>query len=428
MTELADAKVHNITECGDNKLPDIEITLRFNQMKRILGIEIPNEKCIQILENLGFKYLGKNDFSAKFLVPGYRVNDVTREIDLIEEIARINGYDKIEPTLPKKTQSVEISNEIKTLDLINKVFIGQGFNEAVTSSLIGKPLLDWIGASYDDKKSVKVSNPQSDEYTMLRQDFLPSIIQTVKYNFDQGQKNFWIYEIGKTYEFNGVINEKNSGVEEKRMLSGTITGDISKGKWHNSQKADFYALKGVIEDLFSKLNLENRVIYEHAEDSSYFHPGRSTKIRFLGKNPVTLGVFGELHPDINERCKLAQLVYVFEINLEEILKSLNYAIPKYKQLPLYPAVNRDIAFIIPKSIYHNDIAQTIKKSASNELFKGAEIFDIYEGTNIPKESKSLAYRITLQDSSATLTDERVNVEMDKIRAGLKKAYSEIDFR
>jgi len=290
-------------------------------------------------------------------------------------------------------------------------------------------LLDWIGISYDDAKAVKVSNPQSDDYTMLRQNLIPSVLQTIKYNFDQGQKNIWIYEIGKTYEFNGISGRKNTGVEEKRILSGAITGDISHGKWdNNSLKTDFYTLKGIIENLFGKLNLESRILYQPLKDEPYYHPGRSAEIKLLGKNPVSFGVFGEIHPDINEKCKLAQPVYVFEINLEEILKSLNYTTSKYKQLPLYPAVYRDISFIIPKNISYCDIVQIIKKSASNEIFKGSEIFDIYEGANIPEDSKSFMYRITLQDNNGTLTDERVNAEMDKIRAGLKKAYSEIIFR
>ncbi|OGI00798.1 MAG: phenylalanine--tRNA ligase subunit beta [Candidatus Melainabacteria bacterium GWF2_32_7] len=427
LVELADAKICGISETGDNKLPDIEITLRFNQIKRILGIEIPGNKCIQISEHLGFELLGKNDFSAKFLVPSYRVNDVTREIDLIEEIGRIYGYDKIEPTLPRKTQASEISKETETINHINKLLLSSGLNEIVTSSLTGTPLLNWIGMNYNDNEAVKVSNPQSDEYTMLRQSLVPSIVQIVKYNFDQGQKNIWIYEIGKTFFLKGIPDQRNSGVEENRIISGAITGNVASSKWHNPQETDFYTLKGIVESLIKDLGLENRVEYHPVSNISYLHPGRTSEIRLLGKTPVSFGTFGELHPDTMEKCKLAQPVYIFEIDLEKVLSNITYTAPRYKELPLYPAVYRDIAFIIPQNISYQDIAKTIKKVSSN-LFKKADIFDVYQGKHVPEGSKSLACRITLQDPNTTLTDEKIDVEISRIKEGLKKAYSDINFR
>lgn len=427
LVELADAKICGISETGDNKLPDIEITLRFSQIKRIMGIEIPGNKCIEILEHLGFELLGKNDFSAKFLVPSYRTNDVTREIDLIEEIGRIHGYDKIEPTLPKKTQAPEISNETITLCKINNILLGKGLNEVVTSSLVGLPILNWVGMSHKDNEAVKVSNPQSEEHTMLRQSMVPSMIQVVKYNFDQGQKNIWIYEIGKTFYLQATPDDVNSGVTESRILAGALTGNIASGKWQAKTETDFYTLKGIVETILRDLNIENRVEYKPITDVTYLHPGRSAEILLLGKTPTSLGIFGELHPDTIERCKLTQPVYLFEINLEKLLANLVYTTPRYKELPLYPAVQRDTAFIIPQSISHQDIARTIKKVSSN-LFKKSEIFDVYQGKHVPEGAKSLAFRITLQDPEATLTDEKVDSEIAKIKEGLKKTYPDINFR
>ncbi|MDD3014554.1 MAG: phenylalanine--tRNA ligase subunit beta [Candidatus Gastranaerophilales bacterium] len=427
MTELAGAKVSGIAETGNNKLPDIEIILRFNQIKRILGIDIPVYRCIEVLENLGFELLGRNDFSAKFLVPSYRANDITREIDLIEEIARIHGYDKIEPTLPRKTQSAEISPETKTINKVHDFFIGSGFNEIVTSSLVGEPLLNWVGLDYEKNQAVKVSNPQSDDYTMLRQNLVPSIVQVVKYNFDQGQKNFWIYEIGKTFFYNGKSDKKNTGVEEKRVICGAITGDINSGKWHNNKNIDFYTLKGSMEALLKELKLDGRIEYIATPDVSYLHPGRSAQITLMHKNPVSFGYFGEIHPDLLERCKLIQPVYIFEIDFEKVLSFMTYSVSKYRQLPLYPSVYRDTAFIISQKVSHQDIVKAIKKASSN-LFKNVEIFDVYQGKNIPEGSKSLAYRITLLDPEATLTDDKVDAEINKIKEGLKKTYPDINFR
>ena len=426
MAELADARVEGFIETGSNKLPDIEIILRFSQVKRILGIDIPDYRCIEILENLGFELLGRNDFSTKFLVPSYRINDVTREIDLIEEIARINGYDKIEPTLPRKTQAPEISQETVIINKVNQIFVGKGFKEIITSSLIGKPLLNWIGFVYDEEKAVRVANPQSDEHTMLRQNLVPSVLQVIKHNFDQGQKNLWLFETGKTYKIVGEPNAKTSSVEETRVIAGAVTGSIQQGIWHETEKVDFYTVKGIAETLFKELGIESRVEYRPVSDVAWLHPGRAAEVVLLGKGMPRIGLIGQLHPETEEKCKLNQNVYVFEINLEDILANLSTQVTKYRQLPQYPSVQRDLAFIVSKSTSHQDIEKLIKKSSSN-LFKSSQIFDVYEGKNIPEGHKSVAYRITFQDPEATLTDERVDAEMSKIREGLKKLPA-ISFR
>lgn len=427
MQELANAKISGIAETGNNKLDDIEVTLRFSQVTKILGIEIPNDICIQILEKLGFKELGSNGFSAKFLVPSYRVNDVTREIDLIEEIGRIHGYDKIEPTLPAKTVPSELSEEIQIINQIHNLFLGNGFNEAITSSLIGEPLLSWIGIDYNKEQAVKVTNPQSDDYTMLRQNLIPSIAHVVKYNLSQGQKNVWIYEIGKVFHFNSTPDEKSSGVEENRYIAGAITGCINSGKWHLSEEPDFYTLKGIIESIFKLVKLDNRIEYAPLSDTSYLHPGRAAEIKLLGKNKVSLGKFGEINPNTKEKCKISQPLYIFELNLDAILANMNHSTVKFKQLSAYPAVTRDIAFIIPQANTHLEITKAIKKSSSN-LLKDIEIFDVYQGEHIPEGAKSVAYRLTLQDTSSTLTDEKIDSEIVKVRAGLKKAFPEINYR
>lgn len=427
MEEYAGAKIDGIVETGDNKLSDIDITLRFSEIKRILGAEIPQPKCVEILENLGFETLGQNTFSAKFRVPSFRANDVTREIDLIEEISRINGYDRIESSLPSKTIIAEISEETQYIKKIHNIFTGKGFNEIVTSSLTGEPLLKWIGIDYIKDKAIKVSNPQSDEYTMLRQSLIPSIAQVIKYNFDQGQKDLQIYEIGKTYIFKGNSDIKNTGTTEKRILAGAITGNSSSALWKTAAKTDFYTLKGIIENLIKEFKLENRTEYVPASDVSYLHPGRAAQIKLLGKEHMALGSIGELHPNTAQNCKINQPVYLFEIDLDLLLENTSHSIAKHKETPHYPAVKRDIAFITPESVSYQELLKIIKKSSS-KLFKKADIFDLYQGEHVPEGSKSVAFRITLQNPEATLVDEVIDSEVACIKNGLKKAYSEISFR
>ena len=428
LVDLADAKVDGIVETGNNKLPEIDITLRFAQIKRILGSEIPVEKCVEIAENLGFELLGKNEIAAKFKVPSFRRNDVYREIDLIEEISRIYGYDKISPSLPKNTQSPEIRDEEKILKKVNALFRGKGFMEAVTSSLVGEPIYKEYSVNFEDEKAVKVCNPQSEEHTMLRQSMIPSIMNVVKNNIANGQKNLWIYELGRTYFIQKPADEKETGVVENRMIAGALTGDIDNEKWIKKPVLDFYSVKGVIQNLLDLLGLENRVQFRECKDKDFLHPGKSAKLVMLGKQPLEVGFFGEVHPLLKDKLKFQQNVYLFEINLEELLKAVHLSTVRYKKLSLFPEVQRDLAFIVPETISHEDIAKIIKKSVKSNLFNGEELFDVYQGEHIQDGFKSMAFRIKMQDKDATLTDETVEEQMTSIRNNLKKSFAELSFR
>lgn len=428
LVDLADAKVDGIVETGNNKLPEIDITLRFAQIKRILGSEIPVEKCVEIAENLGFELLGKNEIAAKFKVPSFRRNDVYREIDLIEEISRIYGYDKISPSLPKNTQSPEIRDEEKILKKVNAMFRGKGFMEAVTSSLVGEPIYKEYSVNFEDAKAVKVCNPQSEEHTMLRQSMIPSIMNVVKNNIANGQKNLWIYELGRTYFIEKPADEKETGVVENRMIAGAMTGDIENDKWIKKPVMDFFSVKGIIQNLLEMLGLENRIQFRECKDKDFLHPGKSAKLVMLGKQPLEVGFFGEVHPLLKDKLKFQQNVYLFEINLEELLKAVHVSTVRYKKLSLFPEVQRDLAFIVPESVSHEDIAKIIKKSVKSNLFNGEELFDVYQGEHIQDGFKSMAFRIKMQDKDATLTDETVEEQMNSVRNNLKKAFTELSFR
>jgi len=428
LAELADAKVVAIVEDGENEIEKTQITLRFAQIKRILGCEIEGDKCVSILEKLGFTVLGKNENAAKFEVPSFRANDVTREIDLIEEISRINGFDKISPTLPSKNQSPIITVEEQALKKINSTLLASGLNEIITTSLIGEPLLKQFSLSYDEEKAVKVENAQSEEYTMLRQTLIANVLNCMKYNYDNGQKSFWAYEIGKAYFKNAPADHKNSGVDEIKMLSGIITGDIENSKWQAGNKIDFYTLKGIFENLFNELGIQNRIQFKVCEGVNTLHPYRSAKIVMLGKNLLELGYFGQLHPILKDKMKLNQDAFLFEINLDEIIKAINTSTVRYKKLPQFPEVQRDLAFVVPDAVSFDELQKIVKKSVQQNLFKGCEVFDIYKGENIEQGFKSVAFRVKMQDEQATLTDEIVDAQMKSVRAGLEKAFEGITLR
>lgn len=434
LTEYADAEIEGIVEAGSNKSERIEITLRYPQIKRVLGCEIAPEKCISILENLGFKKLGGNDSAAKFLVPSFRVCDVTREIDLIEEIARINGYDKITPTLPNKTQTPEISLEERVLKKINNLMLSAGLNEIVTSSLIGKPLLDRFMLEYIDEKAVKVQNSASEDYTMLRQSMAPSVLNVMKSNYDNGQKVYWAYEMGKTYTIETPADEKNSGVVESKVLAGILTGEVENSKWQVKTLTDFYSLKGIFEQLFKELGVERRIKFAPCDDcegipgDSLLHPYRSAKIQLLGKKPLVIGYIGQIHPILKDKMKLNQEAYLFELNIDEIIGAVKEVVPRFKKLPQFPEVRRDLAFVINQEVTFDDIQRVIKGAVQQNIFKGSEVFDVYQGEHIQEGCKSVAFRIKMQDENATLTDELIDKQMNSVRDKLKKTYADIAFR
>lgn len=422
LAQLAEAKIVGMVEDGENELEKAQITLRFSQVERILGCRIENSRCISILEKLGFKLLGKNESAAKFEVPSFRANDVTREIDLIEEIARINGYDKIAPTLPAKNQAAVISDEEKILKQVNSTLLASGLNEIITTSLIGEPLLKQFSLSYDKEKAVFVENPQSEEYTMLRQTLIANVLHCLKYNYDNGQKNFWAYEIGKIYLKNRPADGKNSGVDESKTLSGCLTGEIQASQWGvNGAKLDFFTLKGIFENLFNELGISNRVQFKACDNVDVLHPYRSAKLVMLGKTPIELGFFGQLHPILKDKLKLNQDAFLFEVNLEEIIKAVNLSTARYKKLPQFPEVQRDLSFVVPESISYDELQKVVKKAVQSNLFKGCEVFDVYKGENIKEGFKSIAFRVKMQDENATLTDEIVDAQMKSVQASLQKA-------
>jgi phenylalanyl-tRNA synthetase beta chain len=434
LVEYADAEVVGVVEDGENKLEPIEITLRYAQIKRILGCEIAPERCINILENLGFKKLGGNDAAAKFLVPSFRAYDVTREIDLIEEIARINGYDKISPTLPSKAQTPTITLEEKVINKVNEIMLSAGLNEIQTSSLIGKPLLDKFKITYDDENAVKVLNAASEDYAMLRQTLAASVLNCMKYNFDNGQKNFWAYEIGKTYIKTAPADEKSTGVKETRVLEGVLTGEIQNSKWQVKTTVDFYTVKGILENLFKELDVLRRIKIVPIEKTDLInthkalHPYRTAVIMLLGKRPLPIGYFGQVHPTLIDKLKLNQNAFLFKVDLTELIGAVKESVPRFKHIPQYPEVRRDIAFIINDEVSFDDIQKVIKGSVKQNIFKGSEIFDVYQGEHVEDGFKSVAFRIKMQDENATLTDEIIEQQMTSVREKLQKTYAQISFR
>lgn len=434
LEKYADAEFIGIAEAGQNKLEPIDITLRFAQIKRILGCEIESSRCLSILENLGFTVLGKNEAAARIEVPSFRANDVTRETDLIEEIARINGYDKISPTLPNKSNSAEISTAERVISKVHKLMMGCGLNELATSSLIGEPLLRQFNISYDKENAIYVENPASEDYTMLRQTLMASMLNCVKYNYDNGQKDFWGYEIGRSYIRVSEPGIKSAGVKETQTLAGVVTGNIQNSLWQQTGEVDFYTVKGIVDKVLEEFGLTRRIKAmlladsPLAESHKCFHPYKTAVLTLLGKQPQIIGYYGEMHPELKSKLKMNQNVYLFKLDLDMLISCVNENTVRYKKLPQFPEVQRDLAVIIPKTTSWDELEKVVKKGIDNKLFNGCDVFDVYEGEHVKEGFKSVAFRIKLQDSNATLTDEAIETQMANLRSVLKKNMPDLAFR
>lgn len=434
LEKYADAEFVGSVETGVNKLEPIEITLRYAQLKRILGCEIETEKCLSILENLGFEILGKNDAACKVLVPSFRANDVTREVDLIEEISRINGYDKITPTLPSKSSTAEISLAERVISKVHNLMQSAGLNELQTSSLIGEGLLNQFNMNYDSENAVRVDKPASEEFSMLRQTLSASLLNCLKYNYDNGQKDFWGYEIGRTYIKVAEPEEKNSGVKEALTLAGVITGKIENSLWQNTGDIDFYTVKGIVDKVLEEFGVTRRIKFQLLADSPLaeshkaLHPYRTAVLMLLGKKPEVIGYYGEVHPELKDKMKLNQNAFLFKLDLDMLIGAVNESVVRYKKLPQFPEVQRDLAVIVPKTTSWDELKNVIKKGVDSKIFTGCEVFDVYEGEHVQEGFKSVAFRIGMQDANATLTDETIEAQMANVRAVLKKSLPDISFR
>ena len=434
LTKYADAKFEGYVETGNDNPEPVTITLRFPQIKRILGCDIESEKALTILERLGFTVMGKNEVACRVEVPSFRSDDVTREVDLIEEIARINGYDQITPTLPNRAGTAEISPAERIMAKVHWLMRSAGLNEIQTSSLIGEPLLKQFNMTYDKEKAIYVENPASEDCTMLRQTLMASLLSCMKYNYDNGQKDFWGYEIGRSYLKVSETDEKNSGVKETLTLAGVITGNVQNSLWQQTGEIDFYTVKGIVDKLLNELGLTRRIKFGLLADSPLadshgcLHPYKTAVLTLLGKQPEIIGYYGEVHPEVKTKLKLNQNAYLFKLDLNLVTEAYNETVVRFKKLPQFPEVQRDLAVIVPDTTSWDELEKIVKKGIANNVFNGCEVFDVYQGEHVQDGFKSVAFRIRMQDANSTMTDDAIEQQMANVRATLKKSLPDLSFR
>lgn len=416
LRQYAGAEFLHLQVSPSTPISHSKITLHYGRIEKILGLSIEPETVAKILKKLGFLLQPTKDPTCVVVdVPSYRHEDITREIDLIEEVIRIYGYDKVPYTLPKNTGTSVPSLRARMLSRLGEALRSQGLQEVVTTSLIGQHLLEKTGFSVNEEQLVSVLNSHSADHTLMRQSLLPNIIEIAKFNQSQGAEDIWIYELGRTYFKLGKANHKNSGVSERLYLGGLVTGSVISGEWHRKDTADFYLLKGILENLFAGLGLEASIRFEPASNVSYLHPGKAAVIK-IGDSQKELGVLGELHPEVQKSLKFRSPVYVFELNVEllyKALKQMNLQATAV-QISAFPAVKRDMAFLVPNTTSHNDVVKVLK-DANEPLLRQIELFDEYRSEQLGADKRSLAYRLTFQSNEGTMTDADIDQRLNKLK-------------
>lgn len=390
------------------------ISLRLDRVNEVLGPieseeetgELEVDDVEKILTALGCELVKDEECTWKVTVPPYRYRDLEREIDLIEEIARLYGYDKFCDTLPDKAEAGYLSLDQELLRKIRSYLRAEGLTELIHYSLV-KP---------GEDQQIVLSNPLFAEYSALRTDLIAGLIDACQYNIEQGNGVLNGFEIGR------IFWREEEGLDEAEMLAGIMGGDSTLGKWSRGgreQTLTWFEAKGILESVFRQLNLS--VEFQPENRDSRLHPGRTASLWIRG---IRLGTFGQVHPQLRREKSLPEAVYVFQLSLDVLLNALDddqLLVPKFQPFSTYPASDRDIAFFSPVKVTVSEIEKVITK-AGKGLLDSVELFDEYRGENVPQGQRSLAFRLIYRSSDRTLTEAEVEPVHNKVREALVEKF------
>ena len=379
-----------------------EIQLRPERVNFVLGTTIETAEMVQILDRLGFDV----DITGKVyqvVVPTFR-SDVTREIDLIEEIARVYGYDNIPTTLPKGDIPVPAPTpKTEARRRIKHFLLAAGMMEAVNYSFCDPNCFDKIRLNVDDplRNTLQLRNPLSPEMSVLRTTLTPGLLENAQHNRNHQIDTIALFEIGGVFVHDG--EEK-----EPERVTGVLAGQIGEGVYSDPYRhPDFFDIKGLVEGMLEVCGVVDWTLQK--TDAPTFHPGRNAEV-LLGDRRI--GVFGEVHPEVLENYDLPYKAYLFEFDLEGLADAATFA-KRFEPISIYPKVARDLAIVVDKETL-SDMPTGLIYTTGGDSVDSVRLFDVYEGEQVPEGKKSLAYTITYHSATETLTDKAVNALHDEV--------------
>jgi phenylalanyl-tRNA synthetase beta chain len=405
--EIAGGEItSDIVDIYQKKIEDFTVLLNFNKVNKIIGQEIPKETIKKILVSLDIKVNSVSDAGLGLIIPAYRV-DVQREIDVIEEILRVYGYNNIEFT---KKLNATVSNSSRTEDYkVQNIIANQlnslGFYEMMANSLTTP---DYVKLSDDLKEefNVMMLNPLSNDLSAMRQSLLFSGLEAVSYNINRRNADLKLFEFGKSY------HKMPSGYDENKHLTLFVSGNRQNEMWTNSQKpSDFFLFKGYVETIFSRLSLQKTKTLPAVSD--VFGEG----IAFAIGNDVLVEM-GTIKKSILKHFDIKQTVYYADFNWNLILKLISNKI-KFQDIPKYPEVRRDLSLLLDRNVTFDSL-YAVASQTEKSLLKEISLFDVYEGKNLPEGKKSYALSFHIQDTTKTLTDDQIDKIMNKLKLNFEK--------
>ena len=368
-----------------------KVVFTTSRINSLLGMELTDKEIEEQLDKLDFKYTIKNgEFTA--VIPRRRLDIESNVNDIAEEVGRLYGYHNLKSTLPiLPTKPGKYEHSIQIRKDLSKRLRTLGLNETRTYSLVDQKSANMF---YKDRELVLIPNPMSSDRSSLRKTLIPSLLDVIKYNKSRGLKDINIYEISKVF-YDDFKEENHIGV--------AMYGSYIQSKWQGINiKNDFYVLKGIVEKILDYMGLKNRYSFEISNEES-LHPGISADIMLDRKK---VGFLGRIHPKINK-----DEIYVMEISLEAIDVTVKPI--KFKQSSKLPNIKKDMAFIVNKDVSASTLLTQIKKSGG-KLLTDLDIFDVYTGENVGSDEKSIAFSLTFEDPTKTLSDEEVTQVFEKI--------------
>ena len=403
MAEIGGGKlIDGIIDEYPKKIPAKTITLKIKETNRLLGTDLDRDGIKDLLESIEFSVIKINPDTLKVAPPSFRV-DIERPEDLMEEVARLSGYDNIPTTFP--AMPAKARKPLKRLDARSRIMhlmTGFGFSETINYSFINRLSCDHLNLPSNDyrRNTVNILNPLSEEQAVMRTSLVPGLLETVCRNISKQQKNLKLFEIGKIY----IKKGRDNLPEETEILAGLWTGVRRDASWYAKETpCDFFDIKGVVEGLLKGLNIDSIRFSGLADDLCvYTKPGYTARI-FSDKK--LLGLVGDLHPLVLRNFDLVQSVYIFELNIDSLIKIMPET-RQSKPIPRFPAVPRDITIIVNKNTESGAILECIE-NIQEQLIENIHLFDVFTGDPIPSGKKSVSIRVTYRSSKKTLEDEDV---------------------
>ena len=391
-----------IVDCHPRQVKAAEnIPLRVRRVPEIVGAEIKADEIIAALESLEMTVVKDGQAGDAYLVtpPPFRV-DIEREIDLIEEIVRIRGYESIPTTLPLVTLEPIRRGARKTVEeMLRGNLTGNGYSEVITYSFVSPQWISRLGIEESDERSrsVVIRNPLGEDQSVMRTTLLGGLLETMKRNVRLSTFDLKIFEIGKVF----LAREKDELPCERNHLGCLLTGIQDDGSWQAKKVADYYDLKGCVESILANLRIRD-VKFCSYMPQPFLHPGKSSGI-MVGESYA--GFLGELHGDILEALDLNNTAFILELDLDVITDLFSRQI-SFREVSRFPAITRDVALLVTKEI-EAQVMLAMVQEAGEELLEKVGIFDVYEGKGVPEGQRSLGLRFTYRSSEKTLTDDEI---------------------